>query len=392
MKTMVYDLAKLPIHTLLKPVADASSAITRLDERIARSAVGAGWLERQNFTDACASLWIDGELVHLEDLVLHDSLRDIRTPTHELTIARDVLRTRRRIASQPAAWALSEEGLRSLRQARAWPGASLGDPGAGVASETAAGVTVVGGEGPEGSGVDGGDEQESALDAELAAIDALLARSEAAIEQARKPGRAPPPTAGAARERDPLVYDLDWDEDERLEEWRAVLRQAQDLPAVLQAIVALDAWNEIGVLQHASWMGRLLAASILRQGGVTTGINLAAVNLGLKTIPVDRRRHRNRETRLLAIAQGFLAAAEIGLKEHDRLALARQMMERKLAGRRASSKLPELVELVMAKPLVSAGMVAKTLDVTPQGARRIVLELGLREMTGRGRFRAWGVI
>ena len=79
------------------------------------------------------------------------------------------------------------------------------------------------------------------------------------------------------------------------------------------------------------------------------------------------------------------------MKEHDRLTLARQMMERKLAGRRTSSKLPELIELVMAKPLVSAGMVAKTLDVTPQAARRILLELGLREMTGRVRFRAWGV-
>jgi len=56
------------------------------------------------------------------------------------------------------------------------------------------------------------------------------------------------------------------------------------------------------------------------------------------------------------------------------------------------SRLPELVELVMARPLISAGMVAKTLEVTPQGARRIVQELGLREMTGRGRFRAWGVV
>jgi predicted transcriptional regulator len=67
-------------------------------------------------------------------------------------------------------------------------------------------------------------------------------------------------------------------------------------------------------------------------------------------------------------------------------------MERKLAGRRTSSKLPELIELVMSKPLVSAGMIVKTLDVTRQGARRIVGELGLREMTSRGRFRAWGVI
>jgi predicted transcriptional regulator len=87
-----------------------------------------------------------------------------------------------------------------------------------------------------------------------------------------------------------------------------------------------------------------------------------------------------------------LAAAEIGLKEHDRLAMARKMMERKLDGRRTSSRLPVLVEMVMAKPLVSAGMVAKTLEMTPQAARRIVLELGLREMTGRGRFRAWGFI
>nr|CAD6631252.1 hypothetical protein RNT25_04605 [arsenite-oxidising bacterium NT-25] len=385
---MPYDLAKLPISTLLKPVADASSTLARLDERIARSPVGGGWLERLHFTDACASLWIDGELVHLEDLVLHDALRDIRTPTHELTIARDVLRTRRRIASQPAGWALSEEGLRGLRQA--WPAASLGGGGTVVADEAATGVVDArAGEGPQVNEMEG-EAGEDALDAELAAIDALLARSEAAIEQARKAG--PTNKSGRAAEKDPMVYDLDWHEDERLEEWRAVLRQVQEFPAVLQAIVALDAWNEIAVLQHAGWMGRLLAAALLRQGGVTSGCHLAAINLGLKTIPVDRRRHRHRETRLLAIAHGLIATAEIGLKEHDRLALARTLMERKLAGRRASSKLPELVELVMAKPLVSAGMVAKTLEVTPQGARRIVLELGLREMTGRGRFRAWGIL
>jgi hypothetical protein len=388
MFSMRYELDQLPLKTLLSPLARASAALARLDERIASSPVGTGLIERLHFADACASLWLDGELVEMEDLVLHEAARDIRSPSHALTIARDVLQTRRRIAAQAPDWALSPNGLRSLRVGeQAWPAPSVSG-GIGVESENA-GVHDAAVDRQDWDGAGRKHRLDDGLDLpdiDLDAIDAVLARSDDVLARVKQPQRLPKP------ETDPLIRDPDWDENERLEEWRAVLRAISNLPPVLQTLLALDAWNELGVLQRAPWLGRLLAASLLRREGLTTQAHLLAFNTGLKTIRVERRRHRNFETRLLAGLDALLAGIEHSFKEHDRLMLARQMLERRLTGRRASSNLPGLIEMVLAKPLVSAGMIAAELKITPRAALRLVEELNLREMTGRGRFRAWGVI
>lgn len=60
-------------------------------------------------------------------------------------------------------------------------------------------------------------------------------------------------------------------------------------------------------------------------------------------------------------------------------------MERRLRERRASLRLSDLVELVLSRPLVSTAMIQDRLKVSKQGALNLVGELGLREMTGRGK-------
>ncbi|WP_352620125.1 DUF1612 domain-containing protein [Mesorhizobium sp. M0312] len=165
----------------------------------------------------------------------------------------------------------------------------------------------------------------------------------------------------------------------------------RDLPVVLRAAILLEAWSDIEVLQHAAWLGPLLIAALLRQEGLAAN-HLASLHLGAKNIPRERRRARNRSDRLLASVDAIHDAALVGLKEHDRLTMAKSQMERRLRERRANSKLPDFLEFVLSRPIVSTGMIQERLKVTKQGALNLVGDLNLREMTGRRRFRAWGIV
>src|SRR3954453_3658506 len=123
----------LPWTMLAGPLPAAEDALARLDERLGCSPIREGGISRTHFMDACASLWLQGELVHLEDLVLHDAAMDKRAPTHELTRAHAVLRTRRRIAAAEPGWATSPVGLAALSKGRG----GEEDGGAAPAWETA---------------------------------------------------------------------------------------------------------------------------------------------------------------------------------------------------------------------------------------------------------------
>lgn len=372
----------LPWAALAGPLARAEDALARLDERLAKSSIREGWAARTHFADAAAALWLEGELVPIEDLVLHDAGMDVRAPTHQVTRAHGVLRARRRIAAGEPGWALSAAGLDLLRGR----GGEGPPDGAGRRAGLEADDDPAGdGDQEEGleepaSAADGGDE----LAALLAGVDQAIARAERVLASG---GQAQPPRPA----RDSLLYDQDWDEEGQLGAWRAALDRARALPPTLAAALALDAWETIQPLPRRPWLGALLAAALLRQRDKARA-HLPCLAVGLRAVPRERRRAADPAMRLVARLEAIAAAGEPGLKDHDRWLTARTLLVRKLDGKRGNSSLPQLVEFVLSRPLVSAGMIARELGVTPRAALDMVRELGLREVTGRDRYRAWGIL
>jgi hypothetical protein len=286
-----------------------------------------------------------------------------------VTRAQAALRARRGIDRAAPDWALSPEGLRALRgdgesaRAEGERAGEGGDQGTEAAPELPA------------AGAD-------PLADELAALDQALERSNKIL------------AGGEARERpprDPLLYDPDWEDDERLEAWRRVAATSRSDPPLLAAALLWDAWETNPPLERQIWLGNLLVPALLRERRKTRS-HLLCLNSGLRLVRREKRRSPDQATRLNAFLEAIVVGAEAGMKDHDRWLLARRSLEGKLKGRRSSSRLPALVEFILARPIASAGMIAAELGVTPRTAQDMVAELGLREMTGRGRYRAWGIL
>ncbi|WP_035033749.1 DUF1612 domain-containing protein [Caulobacter sp. AP07] len=331
------------IEGLFLGLARAEDSVSRLDARAQTCPFAEGWAARVDFAEANAWGWVSGEIVDMEDLVLHDAQMDARLPDQALRATYGLVRARRKARGvgaelQTAAGAAWLAGYRSdpphLPLAPAEPDADVRD----VAAEA------------------------RDLLSELAHQLRALGRGETA---------------------DPL---------DAVEEWIAwTHRLPESAPALLRAAAALEGWRLVNPLPRQNYVGGVMVAQSLRVSGRTR-----SSLLGLET---PRRTH-------LQPPRGFMApaivrltywlkimavGAEAGLAEMRRLELARQVVLRRIGGRRAHDRSADLLDLLLARPLVSAPMAAEHLGVAGHSARRLLSSMGasLMEVSGRSRYRAW---
>lgn len=362
----IYELPELP-WSLAGRLERTSVAVMHLDARLAASGLATGWQSRCDMIEATRALILDGHLVDVGDVVLHDAGMDVRSPTHELTRAAAALRARRTALARKPPWPLSIDGMSALRGVV--PPAEEGtrpEKGRGVAADGNAAI-----------------DDDDPLASHLAEIDAILARTSKTLA-----GETPIP-----RSRSHLVYDQEVDEAENEDLWLDVVKRTEEWPAVAAAAIAWDAWTALGMYPRQPWLGLIMAGSILRARGLTT--HLLPLASGYKA---SRYRLQGREggvKKVEAFAGIVDEAVAHGEKDLQRLTLAREAMMRRTKDCRSNSRLPQLIDLFLSRPLVSVAIAAKLIGVTSKAVDLMLAQLGgalPRELTGRRRYRAWGIV
>lgn len=376
----------------------AAIALARYDERLARAepALAEGVCQRGHAFEAQALIALAGGLCPLEDLVLHDAGMDVRSPTHEITRATAILNERRRLARREPDEVLTPSALRqrlSLTEPQQPEGSKRRRRAPSATNRLSAPwergyLDVDDEEGPiDTDDVDIDDAPEHAAHSAFAEIDALLARTRKTLDSWND-------LSSDEGRKSLTLRDPGYDAAGRCERWLAVLEEGRGLPGVLAGALALDAWLALEPSERAGELGFALAATVLRRRGVAQA-NLPTLGLGLRRGRFRWSPNQALSVRIAGLLGALTEAAMFGQGELDRLSLARDLMLRKCENRRRNSKLVELVDLFVASPLVTVQLAVARLQVSPQAVEAMLRELGAslpRELTGRKRYRAWGIV
>jgi len=262
----VFDLGGKTLSGLMGPLSAADDALARLDERLRASPVRAGVIARADCAEACAALWTEGELVALEDLVLHDAGMDVRTPSHALVRAQQYLRLRRQAANGDPKFLLTQAGILRLRGRPPRLPESMAGEGADEDQTELM---------DKPNTADTGlleDTDPDALNAAFADLTAATRAADAVLQKGASPPR-----------RDGFLYDDNLDEAQNLAAWCASCAEADSLPPLFGAFILARSWRINEPVQRQAWLAPLLAGLYLRKRGRTKA-HLLSVTLGLRLL------------------------------------------------------------------------------------------------------------
>lgn len=400
MNSIPYDFSRGESQALVSDCARTSEAaaiaLARFDERLLRAepVLAEGVRQRGHAFEAQALIGLSGGLCPLEDLVLHDAGMDVRSPTREIARAATILDERRRLARRETAEILSPTALRLRLGIEEAPQPGRPDRVttlSGAARQVAAPWDRIGRDDDDEDPVDEDDldqeDEPDHADPAFAKIDALLVRT-------RKKLDAWNDFSSDEGRKSLTLRNPAYDAAGRFECWLNILGEGRGLPATLAAALALDAWLWLEPSERSGELGFAFAATLLRQRGVAVA-HLPTVGLGLRRGRFRWSPHQALDVRIAGLLGAFGEAAAFGQVDLDRLSLARTLMMRRCEGRRGNSKLADLVDLFVSLPLVTVQLAAARLQVSPQAVEAMLKDLGgslPRELTGRKRYRAWGIV
>jgi hypothetical protein len=329
-KTLSLCLKSMDIAILCETVC---KDLSHVDQRLlcTDEVIRGGLRKRFALYEAVALTQLTGELVHLEDLILTTDDRHLRALSAELVVAKNCLHQREWLQALPFEQHLTFETVNRLTGEQ--------EMGEGVIKPARTDINDA-----------------------IAEIDRLLDRDSKKIK--------------------PSTNDVG-------PGWIASYRELIGTPIILSAAVLIDlVLATLG--DHEKQRAALLGSSYIKGRGLV-GEYLPTLGRSLKACNYKHDERRSPEHRITTIIDMMGHSARSALNEINKLMLARMVMLN--TPYRQGSKLPELVNLLCAYPIVSIDMMAKKLNLTSQAVNQIMTYKlqgkGPREITSRRRYRAW---
>ena len=173
----------------------------------------------------------------------------------------------------------------------------------------------------------------------------------------------------------------------------AVERWKTEAPLMAAADI-IHRWHDARAAERVgAAAGRVLASAWPARSGATNGLVLMP-SVGFLGHASEYRPDWGRRW-TSACLRASLRSAEWGLRLHTDLVLVRRRLLESAGGRRATSRLPALIDRLVAVPSLSAAHAAVSLGMTDRASRSLLEDLHaggmIREVSGRGSFRVYAV-